>query len=181
VSIGILTVNNSVSLQSGSTSFFELNKASTTNDQLRVSGTLTYGGTLSLTNLAGTLVAGDSFKLFSAGTYSGAFASLQPTTPGPGLAWNTNSLSIDGTLQITLASPPIIGSPAFDGANFLFQISNSAPGSGYSVLGSTSLTLSLTNWSLLSTGLFGALGNSTFVTNPVNYPTQQLFFRLRVP
>jgi autotransporter-associated beta strand protein len=180
-SIGVLTVNNSVSLQTGSTSIFELNKSTVTNDQLRVTGTLTYGGTLSLTNLAGTLAAGDTFKLFNAGTYTGYFAALQPPAPGQGLVWNTNSLTLNGTLQITLASPPLISSPAFDGQNFLFQVTNSAPGSGYSVLTSTNLAFPLTNWSLLSTGLFDSFGNSPILTNPVNSPTQQLFFRLRVP
>jgi len=70
---------------------------------LSVAGTLTYGGTLSLTNLSGTLAAGDSYKLFSAGTYGGTFARLSPATPATGLIWNTNTLATDGTLRIATA------------------------------------------------------------------------------
>jgi hypothetical protein len=89
-----------------------VNKSAATNDVVRGMNTITYGGTLTVTNLGGTLVAGDSFKLFNAGSCSGAFASLSPATPGPGLVWNTNTLAIDGTLRIAAAVPPAINKAA---------------------------------------------------------------------
>ncbi|HZO83973.1 MAG TPA: hypothetical protein VFC26_02090, partial [Verrucomicrobiae bacterium] len=46
-----------------------------------------------------------AFKLFSANTYRGAFASLNPAIPGPGLAWNTNTLVMDGTLRVVSTLP----------------------------------------------------------------------------
>jgi autotransporter-associated beta strand protein len=98
--IGTLTVSSNLTVASTGTNAMKLNKTSVTNDVLSVAGTLTYGGTLSLTNLAGTLAAGDSFKMFTAGTYSGAFARLLPATPGTGLVWNTNTLSTDGILRV---------------------------------------------------------------------------------
>ena len=49
----------------------KLNKTSGTNDVLSMGGTLTYGGMLNVTNLSGTLAAGDSFKLFNASGYTG--------------------------------------------------------------------------------------------------------------
>ena len=101
--IGKLTVLSNVTFNANGTNAMKLNKASATNDVLSVAGTLTYGGTLSLTNLSGTLAAGDSFKLFSAGTYSGSFARLSPTIPGTGLLWNTNTLPTDGTLRIAVS------------------------------------------------------------------------------
>ncbi len=67
--IGILSVNSSVTLQPGSTTVMEINKSSLTNDQLLVSGSLNYGGTLVVTNLGGTLAGGDSFQLFHAGAF----------------------------------------------------------------------------------------------------------------
>ena len=67
--IGTLTVTNAINL-SGTTAM-EVNKTAATKDQLNCTGTITYGGTLNVTNLAGTLAAGDSFKLFNAGTYTG--------------------------------------------------------------------------------------------------------------
>jgi fibronectin-binding autotransporter adhesin len=97
---GKLTVLSNATISAIGTNAMKLNKASNTNDVLSVTGTLTYGGTLSLTNLSGTLAANDNFKLFSAGTYIGSFARLLPATPGSGLAWNTNTLTTDGTLRI---------------------------------------------------------------------------------
>jgi autotransporter-associated beta strand protein len=86
-SIGQLTVSNNVILQAGSTTRMEINQAATTNDQLRVSGALTYAGTLVVTNLAGTLGAGDSFQLFNAASYNGAFTTTNLPALNPGLQW----------------------------------------------------------------------------------------------
>jgi hypothetical protein len=44
---------------------------------LRVSGVLTCGGTLNVTNLTSALAQGDSFKLFDAATVSNAFTTNQ--------------------------------------------------------------------------------------------------------
>ena len=97
-SIGKLTVNNTVNLQAGSTARMELSKAAGTNDQLRVIGTLTYGGTLVVTNLGGQLWAGDSFQIFNASSYSGAFATTNlPPLPN-GFQWQWTPAS--GTLSI---------------------------------------------------------------------------------
>lgn len=96
-SIGKLTVNNSVTLQPGSVTRMEISKhtGAAVNDQLRVTGTLTYGGTLVVTNLGGTLWAGDVFPFFTASSTGGAFAGTNlPALPG-GLAWvfdGTNGL-----------------------------------------------------------------------------------------
>ncbi|TAK98263.1 MAG: hypothetical protein EPO07_12245 [Verrucomicrobia bacterium] len=97
-SIGALTINNTLAL--AGTTFMELNKTAGTNDTVRGLSSVTYGGTLSLTNLAGTLTGGETFKLFSASSYSGTFASLTPSSPGANLVWNTNSLATDGTLRV---------------------------------------------------------------------------------
>src|SRR5207245_7340779 len=93
-SIGVLTISNSLGL-SGST-MMELNAAVGTNDLVRGLTTVSYGGTLTLSNLAGTVSPSNAFKLFSANSYGGAFAALSPAAPGPGLAWNTNTLAADG-------------------------------------------------------------------------------------
>src|SRR5207245_3725805 len=79
----------------------KLNAAAATNDVLATAGVLTYGGTLSLTNLGGTLTSNSTFKLFSAapGNYSGSFSAIVPASPGGGLGWNTNTLSTDGVLR----------------------------------------------------------------------------------
>jgi hypothetical protein len=89
----------------------ELNAATGTNDLIRGLTTVTYGGTLSLSNLTGAISASNAFKLFNATTYRGAFAALTPATPGPDLAWNTNTLVTDGTLRVvsTVPAPISVG------------------------------------------------------------------------
>ena len=98
--VGALTINTDLSLPTGSFTAMEINKAFGIYDQVVGLTSLSYGGTLSVTNLAGTFAAGDAFKLFDAASYSGAFAAIVPTYPGAGLAWNTNTLATDGTLRI---------------------------------------------------------------------------------
>ncbi len=97
-SIGTLTISNSLNL-SGVT-VMELDAATRTNDVVRGLTTVTYGGTLAPSNLAGTITATNTFKLFSANSYGGAFAALNPASPGAGFAWNTNTLATDGTLRV---------------------------------------------------------------------------------
>jgi hypothetical protein len=83
----------------------ELNAATRTNDVVRGLTTVTYGGTLTLSNVAGTIAASNAFKLFSANSYRGVFSALTPAVPGPNLAWNTNTLATDGTLRVLSTSP----------------------------------------------------------------------------
>jgi len=102
-SIGTLTISNSLTL-SGVT-IMELDATANTNDHVRGLSIVTYGGTLMLSNIAGSITPASAFKLFSANTYRGAFASLNPAIPGPGLAWNTNTLVMDGTLRVVSTLP----------------------------------------------------------------------------
>jgi autotransporter-associated beta strand protein len=106
-SIGALTISNTLTL--AGVSIMELNATTRTNDLVRGLTTVTYGGTLTLSNLAGTITASNAFKLFSANTYRGVFASLTPAIPGPGLAWNTNTLATDGTLRVVSTSSVTMG------------------------------------------------------------------------
>jgi uncharacterized protein with beta-barrel porin domain len=103
-SIGILTANSSVTLQSGSTNVMEISKTPLTNDQLRVTGTLTFGGTLVVSNLSGTLAAGDKFKLFQAGSINNSFTTYSLPTLAANLAWNTNNLT-SGVLIVVQTTP----------------------------------------------------------------------------
>ncbi|TAL02033.1 MAG: hypothetical protein EPO07_07745, partial [Verrucomicrobia bacterium] len=109
-SIGTLTFNNNVTLNSGSTTFIEINKTANTRDLVDDNATLTYGGTLQVTNLSGSLALNDSFKIFDAATYAGAFSGFILPTLGGSLAWNTSSLVTNGTISVvssaTLPPPP---------------------------------------------------------------------------
>ena len=103
---GRLTVSNSVMLAAGSTTRMEISRLPLTNDSLAVSGSLNYGGTLAVTNLAGTLAAGDSFKLFSAASYAGSFAVSNLPPLASALGWNF--IATNGTLTVvtTMATNP---------------------------------------------------------------------------
>ena len=103
-SAGTLTVSGSVQLDSGSTTSMEIDAGNSTNDLLTTSSTITYGGTLNVTNLSGTLAAGQIYKLFNAQdgfSYLGAFdGGTNLPTLGGGLAWDTTGLATNGTISV---------------------------------------------------------------------------------
>jgi autotransporter-associated beta strand protein len=105
-SIGTLTISNKLILASGSTTLLKLSKngGGLTNDLLFVSGALTNGGSLIVTNLGtNALALGDSVTLFKAGTYAGGFANLTLPVLTSGLSWNTNMLATNGTLTVVVS------------------------------------------------------------------------------
>jgi len=177
--IGTLTVSADPALNG--TILMKLNKSvSPSNDVLVVTGMLTYGGTLDVTNIGpGTLTNGDSFKLFSAGGYSGAFTNIVPATPGAGLAWNTSLLGVNGTVSVTYA-PPAFAGAVLSGTNFSFLVTNSVAGATNYVLTSTNLALPLAGWTRLATNVFDAGGNLAF-TNGVDQSHPARFYLLQLP
>ncbi len=116
-SIGALTINNSLSLSG--TTLMEVNATNGASDLIRGVTSLGYGGTLVISNLGGTITTSNTFKLFSANAYTGAFAALSPATPGAGLAWNTNTLAIDGTLRVLSTTTPTLASATSGGIHTL--------------------------------------------------------------
>jgi hypothetical protein len=179
--VGALTFNNNLTLNNGCTTSMDVNKAPSTNDAVNVAGLLIYGGTLSL-NLGDTLSAADSFKLFAARSYSGVFANIEPATPGPGLAWDTNTLASDGTLRITVVGtlvPPMFAGILFSGGSIVMSGSNGLPGTNYYVLASTNLSLPFSNWEMVGTDVFDVGGNFQF-TNDLGASPQR-YYILRLP
>jgi len=174
--IGALTVSNAVTLLGTTT--MELDGANGTNNVLRSDSTITYGGTLSLTNIGGPLTNGASFKLFNASSYPGTFSSITPATPGPGQAWNTNALATTGTISVV--GPANIGSVTVLGSNLVIGGSNGVPFGTYYMRASTNVALPLTNWSRIATNTFDASGHFSF-TNSLIPPMPQRFFRLELP
>ena len=177
--IGTLTFNSSLVLNTGSSTVMKLNKTAGTNDVIVSLASITYGGTLSVTNLGGALTNGDSFKLFNAVSYNGTFASeILPPLP-PGSFWDTSGLT-NGSLKIggTIVNQPRISNATMTVTDFIFSGVGGTSNGGFTVLSSTNLAL--TNWAILSTNLFDAFGNF-IVTNPL-LPSQPLqFYRLSVP
>ena len=140
------------------------------------------GGTLSVTNLAGTLAASDSFKLFTATAYQGAFSSISPATPGSGLAWDLTALT-NGVLKVMAGTgtPPLITSVTVSGTNiFMSGTNNTGTGGGtFYVRASTNVALPLIDWTPVATNVFDANGKFN-VTNLVN-EGPLMFFRIELP
>jgi autotransporter-associated beta strand protein len=177
--LNTLTFNNNLTLNGGSKTVIEVSKAPTTNDVAQVAGNLVYGGTLVLTNISdAAFSAGDSFKLFNAASYAGAFTNLVPVIPAVNLAWNTNNLS-SGILSVVSSPTPqpgIVG-PGLSGGNFVFGGTNGVPGWPCLELASTNLAAPLNQWTIVATNGFDGIGNVSFTNSPdPNAP--QMFYRL---
>src|SRR5207247_6268348 len=98
--IGKITLNSPPLLQGRVVIDMRKTGSIATNAQLQVNGGLTYGGTLEiLDNTLAPLTAGDRFPLFAAGSYSGAFSSLNLPLLGYGLVWS-NKLLIGGSIEV---------------------------------------------------------------------------------
>jgi autotransporter-associated beta strand protein len=119
--IGALTINNALTING--TNFIELNKTALTNDVILGVSSLTCSGTLTVTNLDGTLAAGDSFRIFYATNYnSSTFAAFNLPPLGVGLAWNTTNLTVNGALSVIATALPQFSSIVQSGdGNFIFS------------------------------------------------------------
>jgi hypothetical protein len=171
------TVNGSLVLSNGSTTSLKLNALTAQASHIDGATAVTLGGTLQLTNVAGTLGDGHSFRLFYTSNLQGAFSAITPPSPGPGLKWNTNQLSVDGTLRVfnIHATPPAITAVQRTSSNFLCYASGGVPYDPCYVLTSTNLT----DWEYLTTNYFNASGNLA-ITNAVLLADRARFFRLQV-
>jgi hypothetical protein len=169
-----------VTLKPGSTTIMKLNALSNTCDQLRGLPTITLGGTLQLTNVAGTLVSGQSFQLFVSTPYLGAFSALNPPTPGPGLRWDTNQLSVNGFLRVfsTPTPPPQLAISIAANGSLVLTIQG-IPYDPCYLLTATNLTTPLSSWTYVATNYFDSTGNTSF-TNPPPVSQPQQFFQVQV-
>jgi autotransporter-associated beta strand protein len=177
-SVGILTVNNTITLQSGSTTLIELNKANSTNDLLRTTGGLNYSGTLSVVNLGGTLMPGDSFKLFQASSYNGSFNLFSLPSLSTGLAWDTSGLTNGIIKVIATATPQFDAIAQMNDGNF--QLSGSgAAFKNYELWAATNLNLPMT-WFFVTNTVADTNGLFNFADpDATNYPQQ--FYRIVSP
>jgi autotransporter-associated beta strand protein len=179
-SIGTLTFSNALTLAGGSTNFFEISHSPLANDLAVVSGALTGNGTLMVTNIGATaLMAGDSFTLFNAGSYNGAFTNVILPSLNSGLAWNTNALNSSGVISVVSTTPPVINSVSWSGNNFAFSGTGGVAGANFYVLASTNIGTPLSNWTPLLTNQFDGNGNFNF-TNGTGTNAQN-FYRLQLP
>lgn len=178
--IGTMTVNNTLTLQSGSFTAMQINQSAATSDQITGLTSVTFGGTLTITNVGGTLAAGDSFQLFNAASYSGKFSSIVPATPGPGLHWDYSGLSAGGLLRVLSGglAAPTITSTGLSGGNLTLSGTGGTPGYPFNILTSTNLSKPLNNWTVVTNGAFDGSGNFD-ITSAVATNASQSFFILQ--
>ena len=103
--MGVFTINNALHL--AGTVVVRLSKAGVALSSDRVTGmsALGYGGSLVVTNIgAGSLAAGDTFSLFTANAYSGAFTNLSLPPLSAGLLWDSSNLVVNGSITVVPAS-----------------------------------------------------------------------------
>jgi len=181
--IGSLTFSNALTLAAGCSNLFEISRSPLTNDFVKVFGSLTAGGSLIVSNPSAPLVAGDSFKLFDAASYTGSFNTVILPALNPGLTWDTSQLDSASTITVVSTAPPM--PPVFSqlhlsGNSLLFGGSNGTANGTYYVLTSTNVTMPLANWLPLTTNQFDAAGNFVF-SNAISPGATQIFYRLQVP
>jgi autotransporter-associated beta strand protein len=177
---GSLNFSNSLTLAAGSRTRLNVSHDSQTNNGVSVSGTLTYGGSLVVSNADDPLQGGDGFKLLSAASRAGSFSSLALPALASGLYWDTNTLYSDGTIRVAIETPPVIGGISMANGKLVLTGAGGITNGTYYVLASTNLAAPLTNWTRLLTNPFDGSGNFNF-TPPANPAGPQNFYRLQLP
>ena len=175
----VMDFSNSLTFSSGAIYSTEFNEDNLNSGLLIVSGNLTFGGTLQITNISAIPpAAGDSLTLFNATSYSGAFTSIIPPTPGSGLFWDTDALTNNGTLLVVPAGPLSIGNLKVRRGILSFDVSGGNPHASFQIYTSTNLALPFSQWSFLTNGFFD--GNGFFVfTSAVNPGVPDSFYRIQ--
>lgn len=175
--VGTLTIDVQLNLQG--TTVMDVGKVggAISGDSVAGFSALTYGGTLQL-NLGGEPLAdGDALVLFSFSSATGAFTSIVPATPGPGLAWDTSTLTTDGTLRVTAPTVFEFGSVTIVGSDAVYEGGGGPANGQYRVLCTTNIALPAIQWEPVATNTFDASGNFNF-TLPIDPAVRQRFYIL---
>lgn len=170
---GTLAFNGPLNLAAGSTTVIEIarNGATLTSSRIQTSGTLTFGGTLVISNVDGNLLqAGDIYQFFSAPVSSGGFTNL---IAPPGYTFDNSQLA-SGRIVVAAAPPPP-GFTAFSVKNGTVALSWPGNYSGW-IAQSNSLELGANSWMDLVGSNAGT--SMSFPTDP---GLQHEFYRLRSP
>jgi hypothetical protein len=168
---GTLTVTNMATL--GGNTVMAVNNAGASSKLIATN--IVYGGTLTVNNAGGTLVAGNTFQLFS-GSLSGTFAVTNLPILPQGLGWS-NSLAANGSVTVVVSVNPNPTNITFSVSGSTLSLSWPADHLGWTLQQQTnSLTTGLgTNW----TDVAGS--TSIISTNITVDPTKPtVFYRLKL-
>jgi autotransporter-associated beta strand protein len=174
-SIESFYINNSLTLQPGSTTTMTLTPSS--NDEIQGLTSVTYGGALVVTNTSGSpLVVGHEYILFNAANSgTGNFSSITILPSGAGTFNPAN-----GVLTITPSGGFTFSSLKTSAGSLVMVGSGGTPSSGYTLLSSTNLATPISAWITNTTGTLDASGNLSN-SIPLNPAQPAVFFRLRQP
>ncbi len=169
--VGTLTVG---SLTLGGNVLMEINKSlSPSNDLVTSSGTITYGGTLIVTNLGPNISLGDRFVLFSP-VGNGSFNSVVFPTLHGGLGWTDNT-TVDGSISVIQAFNPNPTNITFQAGGGNLTLNWPADHTGWQLQAQTN-GLSRSNW-------FNVSGSTSVNLCVVSFDpaNAEVFYRLVLP
>ncbi|MDW8382381.1 MAG: autotransporter-associated beta strand repeat-containing protein [Verrucomicrobiota bacterium] len=102
-----LTVDNSVNLEPGSSTWLEVDPVSGRHDQIRMRGLFQCNGLLVITNLGGTFQAGNRFVLWQAAATTGNFAAIELPGLPDDLAWEFDPVAGELTVVRAIPAEPV--------------------------------------------------------------------------
>lgn len=102
-SVGVFTIRGNLALEGNCSVELLKSGSSITADRVAGVSALAYGGILRVSAAGDDLALGDSAQLFDASSYSGAFAEVDLPQLPAGLAWDTSSLLVDGSIKVGAA------------------------------------------------------------------------------
>jgi autotransporter-associated beta strand protein len=177
-SIGALTVSGNVTNSGTASIVMEVNNTTGTNDVLNVGGTLSYGGTLIITNISGTAYTNNQvIKLFNAAIYGGSFANI--VFPGVG-TYDASNLAVDGTIKVVsvVSTTPVSIVFSVTGGGNTMQLNWPADHTGWRLQSQTNAVSAglKTNWATVPGST--SVNSMSFPINPAN---GAVFFRLVYP
>jgi autotransporter-associated beta strand protein len=169
---GTLTILNDLGLNNASVLQFQLG---TNNGQVAVTGDLTLGGTLNISNAGG--FGPGTYTLF---TYGGAL-SVGTLTIGatPGNYTYAVDTSVPGQVNLVVSLPQF-GNIRATLNGLVMSGSGGTANASYYLLTATNLAAPLNAWTRMATNQFDAGGNFNF-TNPAGPNSPRRFYRLQMP
>ncbi len=177
-SVGKLTFSTNLTLAGTTIMEVSRNGSVVTNDTLTCAATLSYGGTLVVTNSGpDPLAHGDTFRLFSAATHASFFSATNLPSLGASFRWDTSGLGT-GVLQVVSVLPPLFQSSVQSGPDLILAGTNGIAGASYYLLSSTNPCLAMTNWTRVLTNLYGP-GGSFSNSIPVDPLENARFYRVQ--
>lgn len=166
-----MTINNSLTLAPGSTTTVVVTSPNAGPAVVGLSS-ITYGGTLIVSNLSGATL-GQTFSLFNSAKSSGSFSQILPP-PGPWLRWrmdpSTGQISV-----VSTASQPTFSGAAWTGDKLVLQLTGGPPGSTSYIVASSDLSLPKSAWKRVGTNIFDTTGGYTCTNAPEAPGSSQVF------